>query len=53
MLKGLQPQRRYRLHFRDGSAGDKVLRGNALMRTGVEVTLPLPDSSELVLLQAL
>ena len=53
VLKGLQPQRRYRLHFRDGSAGDKVLRGNALMRTGVEVTLPLPDSSELVLLQAL
>jgi hypothetical protein len=53
VLKGLQPQRRYRLHFRDGSAGDKVLRGSALMRTGVEVTLPLPDSSELVLLQAL
>ena len=27
--------------------------GSVLMRTGVEVTLPLPDSSELVLLQAL
>jgi len=53
VLKGLQPQRRYRLHFHDGSAGDKVVRGSALMRTGVEVTLPLPDSSELVLLQAL
>jgi hypothetical protein len=50
LLKGLQPERRYRLHFHDGSAGDIVRNGDELSRLGVTVKLPIPESSELVLL---
>ncbi|WP_158880772.1 alpha-galactosidase [Rhodanobacter sp. L36] len=50
VLKGLQPLRRYRLHFHDGSAADVVETGDALSRTGVVVRLPVPESSELVML---
>ncbi len=53
VLKGLQPERNYRLHFHDGSAPTTELSGNVLMQTGITVALPLPDSSELVLVQRL
>jgi hypothetical protein len=39
--------------FHDGSAATTVLSGNVLMQTGITVALPLPDSSELVLVESL
>jgi hypothetical protein len=47
-LKGLDAGARYTLHFRDGSAPDRRTSGSELMQTGIDVTLLLPDSSELV-----
>jgi hypothetical protein len=47
--RGLNPERRYRLKFQDqGAAANLVLTGRSLMQEGVEVTLPLPLSSELI-----
>jgi len=51
-LRGLDPGRRYRLEFADaGKAAARVLTGDALMRLGVELALPLPLSSELVFIE--
>jgi hypothetical protein len=50
--KGLHPQRSYRVRFHDRSAADAIRTGSELMRDGVTVRLPLPDSSELVFLEA-
>jgi hypothetical protein len=51
-MLGLKPQSRYRLKFQDqGAAADLVLAGRLLMREGVEVTLALPLSSELIFLE--
>jgi len=50
MLAGLQPRRRYRLHFEDGSAPDRVATGRELMEAGLTVRLPDPLTSELVFL---
>ena len=48
-LKGLQPQARYRIHFRDkGPAANRTLGGEELMDTGLTVSLEAPVSSELV-----
>lgn len=47
-LAGLDPLRRYRLHFQDGSAADRVALGSELMGRGLEVSLKTPLSSELV-----
>jgi hypothetical protein len=47
-LAGLDPLRRYRLHFQDGSAPDRVALGSELMGAGLEVSLKTPLSSELV-----
>ncbi|HJU08988.1 MAG TPA: GH36 C-terminal domain-containing protein, partial [Rhodanobacteraceae bacterium] len=47
-LKGLRAGGRYRLHFRDGSSPDGTVSGAELMDTGLVVSLPLPNSSELV-----
>jgi hypothetical protein len=52
-LKGLDSARRYRVHFRDGSSADFIRNGRELMRDGVTVNLPLPESSEIVLLEAM
>jgi hypothetical protein len=50
--RGLNPERRYRLKFQDqGTASNLVLTGQLLMQDGVEVTLPLPLSSELIFLE--
>jgi len=51
-LLGLKPLSRYRLKFQDqGAAANLVLAGQSLMQEGVEVTLALPLSSELVFLE--
>jgi hypothetical protein len=49
-LLGLTRSRRYRVHFQD-HASTEVQTGEALMKAGVDVALPLPLSSELVFLQ--
>jgi hypothetical protein len=51
-LQGLDPRKRYRLEFEDrGKSAERMLAGRFLMRTGVEVTLPLPLSSELIFIK--
>jgi alpha-galactosidase len=48
LLKGLRPGRRYDLHFEDHTAADQKESGSQLMSSGLKVSLPLADSSELV-----
>jgi alpha-galactosidase len=48
VLAGLDPQKRYRLHFEDGSSPDAAVTGQHLMSSGLTVALPLPLSSELI-----
>jgi hypothetical protein len=51
-LLGLNPAGRYRIRFQDqGTAADRVLTGESLLREGVQVALPWPQSSELVFLE--
>ncbi|HET6804977.1 MAG TPA: alpha-galactosidase [Frateuria sp.] len=50
-LRGLRTGQRYRVHFRDHSSPDRVLDGRALMASGLAVTLPTPESSELVVIE--
>jgi hypothetical protein len=52
VLEGLQPSMRYRLAFQDKSSPDRTAYGRDLMAKGVEVALPLPNSSELVFFEA-
>ena len=47
-LKGLHPKRRYTLHFEDQTSPDRAATGKELMDSGLLVSLPLPESSELV-----
>jgi alpha-galactosidase len=47
-LRGLRREGRYHLHFRDGSSPDRVMKGSALMESGLTVSLSMPNSSELV-----
>jgi hypothetical protein len=50
-LQGLDPRMHYRLHFQDlGSGADVTESGEKLMQEGIRVSLPLPLSSELVLM---
>ncbi len=51
-LKGLQAQRSYYIHFHDHSSADFVRGGRELTQAGLSVSLPLADSSELVLIEA-
>ncbi|MGA9335318.1 MAG: alpha-galactosidase [Rudaea sp.] len=51
-LKGLKPAAQYTLHFRDGSSANRQASGSALMQTGIEVSLPMADTSELVEIDA-
>jgi hypothetical protein len=49
---GLNPENRYRLRFQDdGSRGNLVMGGRELMEAGIEVSLMLPLSSELIFLE--
>ena len=50
-LRGLQPGKLYRLHFQDHSSGDATVRGTELLTEGLEVSLPHPNSSELIFFQ--
>ena len=51
VLKGLMPEGMYRLSFHDHSAGDRIASGRELLSTGLTVTLGLPYSSELILIE--
>ncbi len=51
-LEGLKRSGRYLLKFNDRSAPDRTVTGQELMRKGLRVTLPLPNSSELVFIEA-
>ena len=48
VLRGLLPNKRYRLRFRDHSSPDQVINGAELLQSGLLVNLPLPLSSELI-----
>lgn len=52
-LRGTVPGRKYRVHFRDGSSPDLVIRGEKLLSSGITVRLPVPNSSELAFLDAI
>ncbi len=47
-LQGLDPRARYALHFQDHSSPDRDLSGSDLLRSGLNVRLPVPESSELI-----
>jgi Melibiase/Glycosyl hydrolase family 36 C-terminal domain len=53
VLQGLDPDRMYQLTLQDHSSQGRRISGNELMTQGVEVPLPVPDSSELVFLDAI
>jgi Glycosyl hydrolase family 36 C-terminal domain len=48
VLQGLQPSSRYLLKFNDHSSPDRTVTGEELMKRGLKVTLPIPNSSELI-----
>ena len=50
-LHGLDQATHYHLHFYDGSGPDRSASGQELMNKGVKLTLPFPQSSEIVLLE--
>jgi hypothetical protein len=52
LLEGLQPSRSYRLEFHDHSAPDRTVSGAELMRDGINLSLPVANSSELVFFAA-
>jgi alpha-galactosidase len=52
VLQGLDPAKRYDLHFQDGSSQDMIVVGRQLMKKGLAVHLPHPLSSELVFIEA-
>ncbi len=49
-LQGLRPERRYRLSFQDHSSPTRVALGSELLQSGLQVSLPVVNSSELVFL---
>jgi alpha-galactosidase len=50
LLRGVRPERQYRLRFQDHSAPDRSISGRELLGVGLTVILPLPRSSELIFL---
>ncbi len=48
VLRGLKPEKSYRLTFHDHSSPDQTVSGRDLMKDGVRVSLQLPESSELI-----
>jgi len=51
-LQELQPSARYRLRYFDHSSPDRTSSGRELTERGLQVTLPLPNSSELIFIEA-
>jgi len=49
-LRGLRPTARYRLHFRDDSSPDRDAGGSELLQSGLTVSLPPANSSELIVI---
>jgi alpha-galactosidase len=52
LLEGLNPAGHYQLKFYDHSAPDRTVTGQELAKKGLKVTLPLPDSSEIVFIES-
>ncbi len=50
-IRGLAPDKRYRLSFQDGSAAERAATGIELQRSGLTVKLAVPNSSELVFIE--
>lgn len=50
-LKGLDSDRRYKLTFQDHSSSNQSATGTDLMNKGLQLSLPIPDSSDLVFLE--
>ncbi|MGH9530207.1 MAG: glycoside hydrolase family 36 protein [Terriglobales bacterium] len=50
-LEGLQPSLRYRLKYYDHTSHDRTVKGRELMTRGLHVSLPLPNSSELIFIE--
>jgi hypothetical protein len=48
VLHGVLAKKRYRLHFHDHSSPDRIVSGDELLRSGLSVNLPIPNSSELI-----
>ncbi|MGC2184250.1 MAG: alpha-galactosidase [Terriglobales bacterium] len=51
LLEGLEPAGRYSLKYYDHSAPDRTVTGRELMTRGLQVTLPLTNSSELIFIE--
>jgi alpha-galactosidase len=51
-LQGLRPSARYRLRFCDHSAPDRTVMGRELTERGLHVALTIPNSSELIFIEA-
>jgi Melibiase/Glycosyl hydrolase family 36 C-terminal domain len=51
VLEGLEPASRYALKYYDHSAPDRTVTGRELMTRGLQVTLPLTNSSELIFIE--
>ena len=51
LLKGLNPDSSYHLRFHDHSSPDRVATGSELMNTGLHVKRPMPNSSEIILME--
>lgn len=51
VLKGLLPEKDYQLHFEDQSSPDRKMTGRDLLEKGLTVSLPVPNSSELVFMK--
>ena len=49
-LRGLRASANYLVHFKDGSSPDREISGRQLLQAGVTVSLPLANSSELVVI---
>ena len=49
-LKGVRSERYYQLQFQDHSSPNKKVTGRELLETGLTVSLPVPNSSELIFL---
>ena len=52
-LRGLDPALRYQIRFHDHSTSDRIVGGDVLITAGLLVQLPIPNSSEIVFLEAL
>jgi len=51
VLKGLRPDGKYQLRFHDGSSPDRTASGRELLTSGIRVSLPLPNSSDLIFIE--